>query len=279
MDENANNLWLIKMRVKKGIVMFCIVLLVLPLISSAAVVVNTGDEGIEIKYPPFETIKINEDFEFEFHLFHKANGTLITEGVECFMHIYNSTGKHIYEGNNSIFSHTFDIGFDVPASNFSEAGNYGYNIQCNNTNYGGFSTVGFQVTPSGRAAPTSGEAVAYSTTIISMLLFAVMFFCISLVFKKDDNGDYPSHAAGFKFGFIALSMITALATMLYATITIQQIFWGFEKITNAFGEFHFLVLTLFWLIFIFILIVLIMQVMEKMQIKRGLKIDKPIVKT
>ena len=87
-------------------------------------------EGYEIRIPQDNVIEAGTGYEFEFHVYNISNGVAITQDINCSFHLYNSTGKHIYEAFDSTVNHDFDFGFYVDAGNFTKADNYYYNIYC-----------------------------------------------------------------------------------------------------------------------------------------------------
>lgn len=215
--------------------------------------------------------KQNDDVNLKMRCF--AEDGYCGSGTVCMLSIDAPNGTNVMNNISMTYNETF-LNISLPTSNLGVYSAVGICLSQTNAT----SEFTYLVTPSGRTAPNVGESMVYIVTIIVMLLFSIIFFAISLTFKKDEKGDYPSHGAGFKFGLIGLSLTIALITLLYTTITIQEIFWGFDKITSSFSTFHYLILFIFLVIFIFILVVIIMQIMEKMQLKRGLKIQNPVGK-
>jgi len=140
----------------KKILMCIIVSMFLITLVSAVPPIRTGDSdtGYELKIPPREYLKQNQDFEFEVHIFNETNGVpIIDDGgqgqISCFLHLYNSTGRHQLTMVDLTPSHTFDYGFDVDGGNFSELGMYPIIIQCNSSTQGGYSVETMEVTPTG----------------------------------------------------------------------------------------------------------------------------------
>lgn len=147
---------------------------------------------------------------------------------------------------------------------------------------GGSNTVWrytFEVTSAGRIAPTEGEGVIYLGTLFAMILFAVFFFILSYQFKpskdaqQNEDGSYnpiPNDKPALRFGCLALSFIIGFIVVLYAMVSMQTAFSGFEKIINSYYVFMWIVGFLFVLIFIFVLITLLIQAVDSIRQKRGL---------
>ncbi len=142
-------------------------------------VFSDGQSDLKIKIPPFNTILEGRDFEFEFHVFNKSNGVPLIEGIDCFLHIYNSSGKHIYEGVDSTPSHTFDYSFDIRGTNFTH-GTYGYIVSCNNSERGGFTSTYFDVTKDGRSLDTYDTRARSLIIGLGILSFILLFIAFNV---------------------------------------------------------------------------------------------------
>lgn len=164
---------------KRAIIFFLMVLLVIPIVLSAPPLqVFIGDtKGLEIRSTLFPAIKVNNNFDFTFHVFNKSDGLLMTnETVTCYFCLFNNTGDHVARIDNKDIE--FDDGVDfvvsVTASNFSETGDFHYIMQCNTTAVGGFISYFFKVTPTGTEIDETQGLVSIGL-IISIILLAFMF--------------------------------------------------------------------------------------------------------
>ena len=137
-----------------------------------------SDDELEIKYPEFSTLSVGQDFEFEIHVFNATTGVPITSGIICYFHLYNDTGKHQLELQDSTVSHMFDYSFDVDGGNFSQVGDYAYIVQCNNTASGGFASVPLQVSQ-------IGGGLVNSDTVLVWCLIALAGMFIIMAFMFD----------------------------------------------------------------------------------------------
>lgn len=133
--------------------------------------------GIGIGAPMIDVLKVNQSFDFNFHIFNATDGMpLDNSTIQCYFHLYNQTGKHIYyqlakHDLNSEHLVANEWSIDVTASNLTNNGMYSYIIQCNNSLIGGNSENSFVVTPTGEPL---NEIQLYSRIFIILL-------CISLV--------------------------------------------------------------------------------------------------
>lgn len=138
---------------KKGVgilVMPILLILFLNLASAAPPTFSqTFTEGYTIQIPQDNTLQAGKAYDFDFHVYNISNGKPIFYGIGCYLHIYGITGEHIFSGYQNNASATYDYEFEVPKTNFTTPGEYYYNIQCNGTNLGGYSSANIEVTPSG----------------------------------------------------------------------------------------------------------------------------------
>lgn len=146
-----------EMRNKVCICSFMFLILSLFLVSAAPPVtqVQQFTEGYVIKYPSEQSIKQNQFYDFEFHVFNISTGMPITSGVSCQFHLYNVTGGHQLTLYDDAVSTLFDYSFKVHGGNFSQTGDFYYIIQCNSSSRGGYVEVPFDVTPMGIANITN----------------------------------------------------------------------------------------------------------------------------
>lgn len=151
-------------------IIFTILLLmiVLPFVQSAPPVIQQQfTEGFNIKYPSDQIIREGHPYEFEAHVFNVSNGVPLYSGIDCYFHLYNSTGKHQLILTDNTTSHIFDYSFYVLGDNFS-VGDYYYIIQCNSSTLGGYVEVPFEVTKYGL------NTVLWLGIIIFIFLVSIM---------------------------------------------------------------------------------------------------------
>ena len=143
----------IKFNQGKATILFSLVFLFSLLLASAVPAPDPQQflEGYDIRIPQDNVIEAGTGYEFEFHVYNISNGVAITQDVNCSFHLYNSTGKHIYEAFDTTVNHDFDFGFYVDAGNFTKADNYYYNVYCFTPQLGGHSSSILYVTPTGFA--------------------------------------------------------------------------------------------------------------------------------
>lgn len=164
-----------------------------------------GDSGFEIKFPPFSALSQGRNFEFEFHVYNISNGRPITDEITCYFHLYNTSGKHVYEAEDSTVSHMFDYSFDVMGTNFSRIGEYAYVVQCNNSGLGGFVETNFFVTESGTNGeihdPQAGLSVILFLLAINIFAFILPFL---VKFSENEPGNFMVRHLIWIGGFLLL---------------------------------------------------------------------------
>lgn len=121
---------------------FIFVILFINFISAVPPVTTTQQftEGYTIEIPQDNILVTNQDYYFNFHVFNISNGVAIHDNIQCDFHLYDDKGVHKYEARDNVASLDYDYQFNVSATNFSNMNHYYYFIQCNSTNYGGYSS-------------------------------------------------------------------------------------------------------------------------------------------
>ena len=185
---------------------------------------------------------------------------------------YVLLGEFSMTKNGTNFNHSF--------SDTNTLGNYVYST-CGDLN--GIVTcqsIDFKVTPSGRGSPTSGEGLVYFGSLMIMFFFSILFLLVSNSFKveeetrSDGNGAeviLKKGHAGFRFGFIGISLVFAMISVLFVSVSLSELLPGFERISASYYIFLYVVLATLFLIFILVLISLIFQSIDHWNIKRGRK--------
>lgn len=141
----------------------------------------TGLEGLELRSPQAEFIKQNENVKLNMHVFNLSNGLpVVNTSASCHLHLYNSSGNHIFDDDIPFGDVDYDFTAEIPASNFSEVGFYSFIAQCNTSRFGGFTSGSIIVTPNGEETPDSTQPF-----IIVLILIAGLFLYWS--FKLDDD--------------------------------------------------------------------------------------------
>lgn len=166
---------------------FFILIFVLILMCSFALAVkpsqvSTADEGYDIRIPQGEIIEQNTNIKLGVHVFNRSDGLLVTNAsVDCFIHIYNSTGDHILI--EPLGFSDFDFTLIIDGNNFTETGFYSFIIQCNSTVRGGFVSGSVIITKTGNANPTSSDYVY--PVLISLIVVLAIFLILAIITSEE----------------------------------------------------------------------------------------------
>ena len=96
-----------------------------------------AEYGFDLRLGVHSEVNQYDTYDFHIHVFNSSNGVPITDGVSCYLHLYNPDGTHEFEGYDNTVSHDFDYSFDIDGGNFTVLGEYIFIAQCNNTESGG----------------------------------------------------------------------------------------------------------------------------------------------
>jgi len=139
----------------------------------------------------------------------------------------------------------------------------------------------FEITKNGRNPITTGEGIIYSGSLFAMFLFSIIFLFISNSFKVErettrgedgiENSIITKGNSAMRFGCLALSFVGLLFIILYSSISLSEILFGYQMINDSYQTFVYIFYSILGLMFLFVLITIIFSITEKMQIKRGLK--------
>lgn len=211
------------MEINKKIQLFIVCLFVIfeiSLVSSVQdIIIQTNlneENSLKLEYPQFKILKENVDFNFQFHVFNSSSGFPIYSGLECSLHLYNSTGYEFFESKTTIPINTYDYSFNLTKGNFT-TGSYSYLAQCNNSISGGFVSVPFKVTKLGDKFDTSEALIYFVLTLIFLSLFIISliyFLNVSFDDMMDEKGNvvkinYMKYMK-FVFGFFSYMLLLIL---------------------------------------------------------------------
>ena len=125
-------------------------------------------EGLDLRFPPVEAIKIGRNVTSHMHVYNHTNGLLLTNTtVDCFVHLYNSVGNHLVEQEMGFDDNSVDFELLILGGNFTISEMQSFIIWCNSTTAGGFVSGAFDVTPTG---------------FTNLLGFYIIIISISLIF-------------------------------------------------------------------------------------------------
>lgn len=166
------------------LLILCMILVVVPLINAQPPFQEaTGDRTLEIRFPQSNVLELGQDISYHFHVYNRSDGLLVTNSsADCFIHLYNATGSHIFQGTMGFDSNGIDWELFIDGGNFSQIGFISFIVWCNTTNQGGFVSGSLDVTHSGRLL-TDADSKIYILLIILAIIALVCL--IVLAFKLE----------------------------------------------------------------------------------------------
>lgn len=231
-------------------------LVILPLISAQPPFESTTGAGMQFAYSPYYYVKENTVFNLHVHV---VNDTAIQTNAttSCIVHLYNSTGSHIVEGNMGWDSNNIEFKYTIAASNFTN-GVHAYIIYCNNTNKENHLVSGdFMVSPSGTEF-TTAKAVGYIG-----LIFVFVAFLVLLLYKLKEEENYGYITAFISLAYFDLILIVYTAHSLTHCFVIDIV--GLDKFLELTQTI--LLVGLFPLI-VFIVFYLFEKLLEEKEVKK-----------
>jgi len=136
-------------------------------------------EGLQIFVPQFTSVKYNTSFNVEVHVSNISNGVQYpNDEVDCYLHLYNSTGSHILE--SSAFekdTNGWDLEYMVSYGNLTEHGEENvYYLWCNNTaeNLGGEVKGFYEITANGKPTPDGFIIIGFSILLLFIFVFLII---------------------------------------------------------------------------------------------------------
>ena len=188
-----------KLRGKITVPLIFLFLLVIPLSSAVAPVLQTIQQGsLEILAPEFQLIPKAEKFDFYWHVFNTTN-LLTNKTVSCDFHLYSKfvNGEHLVMYDNvKGFINGRDFEVTVNGANFTEVGVYCNIIECNTSRQTGGLERCFTVTSSGVDFPSS-------------YFWLIILFGYGLIIFGLWKEDYAITTLGsFALAFVGLYMLS-----------------------------------------------------------------------
>ena len=132
----------------------CLFMLVIPLVSAVKPVpttqVSLNTEGLQIEYSKTFDHQYNQPLILNFHVFNTSDGYPINTGIGCDLHLYNSSGEHIFVDTQIQTDVVYDFEFLITEDNFTNIEPMSYIVNCNNSYVGGFVSSPLNVNVTGQ---------------------------------------------------------------------------------------------------------------------------------
>ncbi len=181
---------------KPYIAIVCLIFLmvIVPMVSAKDPKTSTGENNLEIKIPDRDFFAIGEVYEFAFHVSNQENGVALTstDTFFCDFHLYGSGGNHIWTSRQTQadLQHLYDLEFVPNANNFSERGEYYFNMYCecddcsiiaDFNDLGGFSENGLFVNGFGEELTEANASMFNYSMMFLMILFVLTLVGLFMV--------------------------------------------------------------------------------------------------
>lgn len=192
-------------------------------LASSAPPVTTNQQftqGYTLKLPTDNILAVGQMNEFEIHVYNISDGTPVTSGICCYLHLYNSTGNHLLEMEDCSVSHNFDYSFKVGGGNVTLQTTTAL-FQCNSTLLGGFGEEELIVTQSGYAEGSDNLKVFFSLLFI-ILLGALAYVIIYSI----------GHAVSLDFDMLDLAINYGIYFMVIGIYWLHNLYLGEPFISN-----------------------------------------------
>lgn len=172
--------------------------------------------GLQIFYPEFKAVKLDEGFLLHLHVNNKSNGLVIDNSlVNCTLHIYNTTGYHIFQGVLNKDDNNVDHELFLNKNNFSIIGTHAFNIYCETNSLGGEVSGLYDVTYHGLS---DGDGIV--KTFFSLLFIIIISYLVgSLLYVV-----YKSLSLDFTDKDLVIFISSYLG--VYAYFILQQYYLG-----------------------------------------------------
>lgn len=240
--------------------------------------------GLTIDFPKIQSIQINTDQTFNFHVFNISDGLrLDNTSVNCTFHLFNFTGDHILS--------EVDIPFDIPGNdweimvqgaNFSHNRLYSILVDCRSVILGGFASLPFQVTSTGSIISEADSIIYFALALGAFFLFILCLWggmVLPFRNKRAEAGSligveiakYPKVGLLF-LSYVFLVWLINLLFTLANNFNILQPYRGFFRV--IFGVLNSFSYPLFVIMLIFIMVLAIKDLKLKKLLDRGLNVGK-----
>lgn len=171
--------------------------------------------GLQISYPKFDAIRVNQPFNLSIHVYNVSDGKTVTT-ASCNLEIYSIGGELVFYSVLNNIDDQYSV--FISEGNFSSLGKNSYNIYCNTTNNGGFADGLFYVNNSGEITQTS-----HSIFYIGVLIILVFFFAFLTYFGVNTDSLWVK-AFSIGFGYLLLIAISFISWQMASNFMVSATF-------------------------------------------------------
>ncbi|MFW5889072.1 MAG: hypothetical protein ACOCUD_01695 [Bacillota bacterium] len=165
----------------------------------------------------------------------------------------------------------------LSGGNFSQLGETTINLYCCDSDATPICVDGSII----RDVNSSGQKIDeggvwfYIISILGIFIMAGFFLFLSGQFKGDKGALSGTPEAkgnpAIRFGLISLSMVLCLIGVIYSYIALTEVLGGFERIIDSYYIFFYILLSIFFIFFIFVLIGTTFRAIESIRSNKGFK--------
>jgi len=175
-------------------------------------------EGLIVDFEDIDVHKINDTILVTAHAYNISNGhRVINDTTQCRYDLYTTNGTQLITEttmNYKVSGEEWQLVVD--GANFSTFGEYSYSIYCNSTNFGGYVSAGFLVTPTGEILTVADTFSAFSL-ILSLLVLVIICLVVGNTFQTQ----YWLYRSFFYFCGILLSIVAINSAKVMARESLQ----------------------------------------------------------
>jgi len=212
-------------------------ILLIPIAYAAPPFISSGNPtiGYDIAAPIYDSIKANQTFTFNWHVFNISSGAPIYKNMSCTFHLYDPVGKHQYEKTAiTTYDHIYDLEAEVAGGNFTALGYYDTIIQCNSTGgLGGWYKAEFEVTTTGYPNTPGVMASAGLGAFGYMALFFVLAMVLLWLSTSFENQFNMADEVGVQ----RLKQYKILIQPFFFFASLYLILMGVTSVSVGFGQF------------------------------------------
>ena len=175
--------------------------------------VTDYQRGVDIVHPETQQVKFGEDLEFNFWTYNFSTGaTLTNTSLNCTLYMINDRGVNFYRFSNQPGANglmTYGKGAPLcvncwtmimPKENLS-TGDYSYQIKCQGSGIGGYTTGFFSVSETGN--DINGQ---HEVFLFSLVFFSILLLVLSFTFKKSWKLKMFFQMMSLSLGLVILNM-------------------------------------------------------------------------
>lgn len=200
-------------------------MLVIPIASATKPVpiaqVSLNTEGLQIEYSKTFDHQYNQPLNLNFHTFNTTDGYPINNGISCDLHLYNSSGDHIFVDTQTQTDVIYDFEFIVTADNFTNIEQMSYIVNCNDSKVGGFVSAPLNVNATGQNQDS--------------LYFLIIIFIIPIligVFSLIGSHILGEEHDAMKLGLFLFSLTCFFASLWASHIIVATMFPLFTELID-----------------------------------------------